>query len=85
MLWIELGRYGEQTSRFTAYLEGDVTLDATRDGTISKLANASWMGNYESLEPLKIVTPNPGGEPAKPPAISWQITPNATNYRSIRR
>ncbi|MGE0608224.1 MAG: organic solvent tolerance protein OstA [Pirellulales bacterium] len=69
VLWIELGRYGEQTSRFTAYMEGDVTLDATRDGTVSKLENASWMGAYESLEPLRIVTPSPGGEPARPPEI----------------
>lgn len=69
VLWIELGRYGEQKSRFTAYLEGDVTLDATRDGTVSKLENASWLGAFESLQPLEIKTPMPGGEPARPPGI----------------
>jgi hypothetical protein len=87
VLWIELGRYGERQGRVVAYLEGDVRLDATREDEISALADAGWLGTFESMAPLTLQFPAPGPEPAVKPEIYQRALArrDPALYGAIRR
>ena len=72
VLWIKRsGEFGNRQNLVQTYLEGNVQIDYQRAGYPYKLAEKSWFGEFFSISPLEMRTPQPAAKPQTKPAV-WQ-------------